>query len=343
MGTPDRTASARPEWQTQLLRDELMSSAERMAGEPIRREELIRNTLRYGVTYLDDQLSALCSHDLVLVGASTGAGKTQLATAIAATNAEAGKRVAFFALEAEEDEIERRIKYQITQRICREKNLGFQRYVDWYLQRGSAAQRNAEWEAHGEFIRRYPNLLTFYKSGFLDAAGLTARMDAVAKDVDLFVIDHLHYIDTVDENEQRAVRDMVAKIRDVALGLGRPVVLVAHLRKPDGRKVILPDLADFHGSSNVVKIATHAIMLARAPFDPDAPPNVRRTLMHVPKDRRDGASGYVALCDYNTDVGLYQRAYQLGRMSTSGERWEHINHPAPSWARNHRVLAAGAL
>ena len=211
------------------------------------------------------------------------------------------------------------------------------------MQHGSSEQRNAEWEAHGEFIKRYPNLRTFYKSGYLDAAGLTARMDAAAADVDLFVIDHLHYIDSIDENEQRAVRDMVARIRDVALALGKPVVLVAHLRKHDVRHGILPGLEDFHGSSNVVKIATHAVMLARAPFDPDAPPNVRRTLMHVPKDRRDGASGYVALCEYDADAGLYRKGYQLGRVTRAGDRWEPIDHPPPSWARNHRTLTTKGL
>lgn len=336
--------NGRPSWARDMLRGEFVSSAERMVSEPIRREALIKNTLRYGVGFLDDQLAALCSHDLVLLGASTGAGKTQMATAIAASNAEDGKRVVFFALEAEEDEIERRLKYQITQRICREQGLGGQRYVDWYLQRGTKAQRDAEWRAHEEFIGRFKNLITFYKSAPLFAEGLTARMEAMAQDVDLFVVDHLHYIDSIDENEQRAIRDMVARIRDMALQVGKPVVLVAHLRKREGRKIILPDLEDFHGSSNVVKIATHAIMLARAPHDPNfVSANVRRTLVHCPKDRRDGSSGFVALCEYDADAGLYRKNYQLGRVSQAGERWEPINHDAPAWARNHRQLTTGAL
>jgi hypothetical protein len=184
-------------------------------------------------------------------------------------------------------------------------------------------------------------LLTFYKSGYLDSAGLVARMDAISSEVSMFVIDHLHYIDTADENELRAVRDMVSRIRDMALGLGKPVVLVAHLRKQDAASLV-PNENDFHGSSNVVKIATHAVMLARAPHDPSLQAaNIRRTFVHVPKDRRDGATGMVALMEYDTDAGMYRRGYQLGRVAKG--KWESINHQAPSWARHHVRLTEAVL
>ncbi len=48
-----------------------------------------------------------------MLGAKTGIGKTALATITALHNCQQGKRVHYFALEAEEREIERRMKFQI--------------------------------------------------------------------------------------------------------------------------------------------------------------------------------------------------------------------------------------
>ena len=80
--------------------------------------------------------------------------------------------------------------------------------------------------------------------------------------VDLIVVDHLHYVDgDDDENEHKSLGDTVKAIRDVSLRIGRPIVLIAHLRKRDARaKQLVATLDDFHGSSNVVKICTQAII-----------------------------------------------------------------------------------
>ena len=66
----------------------------------------INNSGYFGIKYLDAALHGIKPNDLILIGASSGAGKTELCTHIAKTNAKLGKRVRYIALEAEKNEIE---------------------------------------------------------------------------------------------------------------------------------------------------------------------------------------------------------------------------------------------
>jgi replicative DNA helicase len=83
---------------------------DRIKGERAERLQLATRVLSFGVKFLDVALGGIMARDMVLLGAVTGAGKTTLASVIAETNVERGKRVHYFALEAEHGEIERRIK-----------------------------------------------------------------------------------------------------------------------------------------------------------------------------------------------------------------------------------------
>ena len=93
--------------------ENFVSAAERVTNERPERAELVGRQLSYGIQFLDDILRGILPHDLILLGASTGAGKTEAAKQIAMHNALLGKRVHYFALEAEPKEIERRVKYAL--------------------------------------------------------------------------------------------------------------------------------------------------------------------------------------------------------------------------------------
>ncbi len=82
-----------------------------------------QSMIPFGVQYLDRALSGIFPNDLIIVGAATGAGKSELATTIAIHNAELGNRVAFFALEAHHGEIELRTKFKLYARQMRERNM----------------------------------------------------------------------------------------------------------------------------------------------------------------------------------------------------------------------------
>lgn len=315
------------------------SSADRVKGETIERIERSKLELPYHHAFLDDCLRGIMPHDLVVLGAETGAGKTEFARAIAASNARNGRRVYYFALEAEPKEIERRTKYSILQRLMRQENTPRKEevtYPDWY--RGQCEDIIGELDAKAErlFALEYKNLHTFYRGADFGYDDIKKLFLAIQSEADLIILDHLHYVDIEDDNENRGVKQLVKMIRDVALGIGRPVILIVHLRKRDMRaKAIVPDIEMVHGSSDIAKICTRAIMLAPARCRPSSDYNEANTFVHVPKDRVAGTTGLVALCHFDRRNKSYTHSYTLGRASFSGDDFEPLEaSEIPRWAKN---------
>lgn len=316
------------------------SAADRVQGEASERVERGKAEMPYHHGFLDDCLRGIMPHDLILVGAETGAGKTEFVRLVSALNARHGKRVYYFALEAEPKEIERRTKYSIiVEFMIRDQftRLSEMNYPDWY--RGKLEDFIGEKynvEAERALARQYKTLHTYYRGSKFDHEDIKRLFLAVQSDAELIVLDHLHYVDIEDDNENRGFKRTVKMIRDVALGIGRPVILVVHLRKRDIRaKSIVPDMEMVHGSSDIAKICTRAIMLAPARSMPSNSPAIANTFFHVPKDRVAGATGLVALCQFDRRYKMYDARYTLGRTSPSGDVFEPLGaDEMPKWARN---------
>ena len=91
----------------------MFSPSSRFFDERLERIKLEGKLLRFGLAFADDSLLGILPDDLVLVGAPSGVGKTQFCVNVALANVSEGKRVHFFALEASDLEIERRLKFQV--------------------------------------------------------------------------------------------------------------------------------------------------------------------------------------------------------------------------------------
>jgi replicative DNA helicase len=315
----------------------------RIEGEREGRIAMGTRALRYHLSFLDDILRGISPHDLVLIGAETGAGKTEIATSIAKSNARIGKRVHYIALEAEHGEIERRTKYAVIVKLAMQAQhdrVGELAFADWMMGRCEDVSGPFDAEADRIIAEQYGTLHTFYRGESFGHDDVQRLFKAVRDETDLIVLDHLHYVDLADdESEHRGFARTVKMIRTVALQLGKPVILIAHLRKRDQRaKQIVPHLEDFHGSSELIKNVTHAVMLAPARgIDSkwhDAP-----TYIYVPKDRRSGTSGLVALCTYDLRWRMYRTTYALGRMVDGGTRFEPLApQDFPRWAKSARAM-----
>lgn len=310
----------------------------RLVDERMERISRGGKKLSYYMGFLDDYLRGILDHDLVLLGAPTGMGKTELALNIAANNAMRGKRVHYFALEAEPRELERRTKYALISReMFRTKHeaRGALNYTDWYIGKleSKCAQFNA-W-ADEEILSKLATLRTYYRGSKFTASNLEAAIMAVYEQSNLIVIDHLHYVDSEDDNEARALGDTVKTIRDVSLRIGVPILLVAHLRKRDQRaKQIIATLDDFHGSSNITKIATQVIAIEHAHSIEADKWYFGPTFVSVLKDRRGGACRLSAVCMFDKRTNGYAPEYRLGKIG--GGEWEELNlQDVPDWARHY--------
>ena len=169
----------------------------------------------------------------------------------------------------------------------------------------------------------------------------------------------MHYVDTGDD-ENSEYKKVIKTVRDVALKYKVPIIVIAHLRKNQVFKnpPIMSSLEDFHGTSNVPKIATCCIMLGPKPYqrpkDTDeavegmgtatvdkTPRHLSPTFVSVRKYRLDGeAIRYTALLDYNKRTGTYDKSYALGRLVSADTEWLPLKKEEfPDWAENAIVCA----
>lgn len=302
--------------------------------------------LNYHNRFLDDVLRAILPHDLVLLGAPSGMGKTDLALAIAMNNAMHERRVAYFALEAEPLELERRVKFSWLSTEAYKRNLPGKHelnYTDWYLGKCEEIVGSLGDECDRWFLATLGGLRTFYRGQRFDKGDLRKSVEMVHEHVDLIVVDHLHYVDNDEDerNEHSAIGETTKTIRDVSLVIGKPILLVAHLRKRDPRlKTLMPTIDDFHGSSNITKIATQVITLGPASPAVDAPKWwLAPTFMAILKDRRAGAPPFVALTMFDKRTRRYDDEYTLGRLIKGGTEWEQIKpSDRPGWANGHKQM-----
>lgn len=321
-----------------------LPSPTRLFGERDERLAMASHSLRFGVSFLDDAMGGFTRRDLILLGAKSGQGKTQLAMNIAMQNLTAGKRVHYFMLEGEARELERRMKYKILAAAYYEQ---FQsrgagrriRFADWYSGRLDDVLSHFEPRAEAELARLIKNLHTYYRIGSFTKDDFAKQLDAIREHTDLVILDHFHYIDedSDKDGENRAHKKIVKQIRDSALSAERPVIAIVHLRKTQGGRyaTLVPSGDDFHGSSDIFKVATKAIMLAKDRETETGDPLMTSTFMQVVKNRQDGSLGkYVARMTYNARTESYGDAYDIGQLSYDGTAFEYLTGNAiPDWAR----------
>lgn len=301
------------------------------------RRERSKNLLRFGIDYLDDALIGITQNELILIGAPSGLGKTQLCCNIALANLEIGKRVHYIALEAEPLEIERRMKFPlVAERFYADRDrprvrLSFDTWMN-----GDHVEQLATYElsAAKYFAEGYRNLHVYYKQREFSAADLIEQVCMHSDKTDLIIVDHVHYFDFDDDNENRAMKHLAKVARQLSIDEGKPIILVAHLRKRDRRNEdLVAGLDEFHGSSDLTKIATKVITLS--PGGPTDKGNYE-TFFRIPKNRvNGGVTRYCGRCIFSPAKGGYEPGYKIGWADQSREKgFTELDHGIwPDWAR----------
>ena len=296
--------------------------------------------LRFGVDFIDDALRGIRPDDLILLGAPSGVGKTQLCCNIALANLEDGKRVHYIALEASEFEIDRRLKYPlVAERYfadpARPRLTTKLNYPDWLMGLYADELMPYENDAAEYFEKAYSSLFVHYKGDKFGVHELTKAVLSVSDETDLIIIDHVHYFDFDDDNENRAMKEIAKTVRALAIEEQKPIVLVAHLRKRDRQNDSLcADMEEFHGSSDLFKIATKVITFSTGKITSEG---TYETFFRIPKNRLDGGvTRFMAREFFSPKKSGYERGrYQLGWAEQKRSKgFEAVDHSLwPDWAR----------
>ena len=327
------------------LLEHIQTVPEQLDGERRERLENAGKALSFGLSFFDEALKGIYPSDVVLVGADPGVGKTKMASIIADVNATQGKRILYLALEAENREIARRIKFcELSRLMLADRHPQHHRmnFGDWIYGLLDNITADYESKADAEMREKYKSMRVFYRNFNRFGAEEFKRLFMAEKDhFDLLLCDHLHYFDSDDDNENRAMKAIVKGIRDCALIGHKPVVLVGHIRKRDKRfRELVPDLDDFHGSSDIGKIATKAVTLA--PYYDGANHPIYPTVLKACKFRFGSVvTRHIALTNFNIQTDTYGTDYVMGSQIRGGDGYEFSPHAdmykVPPWATSNRI------
>jgi replicative DNA helicase len=308
-----------------------------------KREANGEKLIPFGISFLDDSLEGILPQDLILVTAQSGVGKTEVVTQIALNATKSGKRVYFLALESYKGEVEDRLLYKACVDLFykdKERRHGSPDYLKWSHGKQISLLEKYKEQAKQE-LKVFGENMMILDGG--DDFGIEdfekIFIQAGKEKIDLFVLDHLHYMEAGDENENQFHKRAVKKMQELVKRYGVPMLLVAHIRKRDRRqKVVAPSMDDIHGSSDIFKMATKMISLASGPFD-NRTKTQFPTYVRVAKCRYGSARDtYIGLCVYDITANSYHDAYDVGRL-TADEEDVKILEPQdrPHWYRNRAL------
>lgn len=299
--------------------------AQRASERFKQRRETPASTLQYGIGFLDKTLNSIKPVELILIGAEPGAGKTQLAKQIALHNAMKEKRVHFFALEAHHGEIEDRMVYEIMAKLYfgdqfRPKLSRPLNYMDWIDDKFEGKLESYEIKAT-EALQSFTNLSTYYKTTTdFTVENLIENVTAIADETDLVIIDHLHFFDYDAKNENAALKEIAKTASQIVQLNQKPIVLIAHLRKSLKQFAeLIPSLQEFHGSSDVGKIATTAITLGKGERISSTQ---FETYVRIAKARYGGErTRYIGKMIFDVELGGYTEDMAVGELSNDGKEF----------------------
>jgi KaiC/GvpD/RAD55 family RecA-like ATPase len=227
-----------------------------LAADRIRKTSAER-LCSYHLPWLNGKLGGIFKGELVVVGADTGLGKSEFVINLAHHNAERGKKILFYELEMENDEVTNRRVFKRMNNALGEKYLPKK---DFYLNNMTDEQTQCFDLAVARECEVGDNI-KLYNGNALNLEKFLQTFKAEASTKDLVIIDHLHYFSTESENASQEIGLIMRAVKDLTKTYRVPIVLVSHVVKMDKNKE--PELNHFYGSSNIPKEANTCIMLAR--------------------------------------------------------------------------------
>jgi replicative DNA helicase len=312
------------------------TAAQRDLEERSERVMDISRVISFGIPFMDTVLGGILPTDLVLIGAATGKGKTELATTCALNACMNLKKVHFFALEAETNEIERRMKYKvIAEKYRKDGGKEYINYQDWRLGRLDFL---VDYENYAsDVVGRLDNLFTFYRDTDFDIEMFAKIFSTLKGKSQLVIVDHLQYFDFDVENENAAIYRIMKRMKDLTQLHRIPIILNAHMRKATQaakEKPLIPSADDFMGTGHITKIATRSIIMAPGGMISE---DESVCYFRAVKNRLDGARlEVIGKAIYNSTRNMFiDEKIKFGKLVNNDKAFQAFDHGfEPQWVVN---------
>jgi len=318
---------------------------ERLAIDP-------KNICSFGIRPIDEPMIGLLPNDLVVIGADSGIGKSEICLNMAVHNALQKKQVALYFIEGGDSAAMARMKWRMICDIYYSsiRNGSELDYRKWMmnLTEDPVLIDKIETEAFKYYAEKLSGYLHIYSfdRGFTiddlnDSLGYFIAKESFIKnpdqrfmDLDLIIIDHLQYFTLTNPKfELTEITTILNRVKDITLFEKVPVVLVSHLRKKDKERG-LPNQEDFFGTSNIPKIASQAITLSPHYTD-DFQAGVYPTFFRFVKSRTKIPANLAMMCDFDIRTHKYNDQYSIHKLNGDFPVLESINpEKYPNWAKS---------
>tara|TARA_Y100001973_G_scaffold29111_1_gene44080 strand:+ start:4128 stop:5582 length:1455 start_codon:yes stop_codon:yes gene_type:complete len=253
-----------------------------------------RQSIPYTFSGLNDMLFGMRGGELVTLTAGTGIGKSSIARKWAYDLNKEGHRVGYIALEE-------------SIRKTAENIMGFEMEIPphrWELEGVTEEQKRKAFEATIGSGR----MVLYDHWGSIDPANLLNRIRYMARAMDCkyIFLDHLSIVVSALESgdERRMIDSTMTKLRSLVEETGVHLVLVSHLRRPDGRSHEeggATSLSQLRGSHAIAQLSDAVIGCERNQQDDTA---ANRLTLRVLKNRYAGLTGVCQTLEYDDQTGL---------------------------------------
>lgn len=260
-------------------------------------EMIIKKDVRKAIPYpwdgLNSKLFGMRGGELVTLTAGTGIGKSSVTRELAHYLIKQGEKVGYIALEE-------------SIRKTSEHIMGLEMNVPphfWDKRELSDASKRAAFES----TVGAGKLVLYDHWGSIDPANLLNRIRYMARAMECkyIVLDHLSIVVSAlaEGDERRMIDNTMTKLRSLCEETGIHLILVSHLRRPEGRSHEeggATSLAQLRGSHAIAQLSDAVIGCERNQQDEST---ANRMSLRVLKNRYSGHTGIATTVEYDEDTG----------------------------------------
>ena len=278
-------------WEAKTYRPDGVVAGEEL-WEVIKKEDE-KATAFYPYEGLNRKLFGIRKREIVTICGGSGIGKSLMTKEIAYSLIQKGKRIGIISLE------------ESLKRTC-EGILGLHLNKPIHINRDDVSETELE-QAYKETIGN-GNVFLYDHWGSVEENTILNKIKYFAKalDIEYLFIDHISIIVSgLETNDERKTIDLLmTKLRALTEQLNIGVIIISHLKRPEGNKDhtdgLKTSLGQLRGSASIAQLSDICVGVERSLSDQE---NGKKTLVRILKNRFAGITGIGTTLLYNPETG----------------------------------------